>query len=72
MVRLLQETVYGFMDGFVAFNPTMVRLLRGEVLLQLQPALHFQSHNGAIAAAIKVDGGTLMHYFQSHNGAIAA
>ena len=35
----------------MAFNPTMVRLLHGEVALREDVCLWFQSHNGAIAAS---------------------
>ena len=51
------------------FNPTMVRLLLGE-----STSLNghwFQSHNGAIAAALVVLWRAFWS-FQSHNGAIAA
>ena len=34
--------------------------------------LEFQSHNGAIAAALKFTKPTIYTLFQSHNGAIAA
>ena len=55
-----------------SFNPTMVRLLRDETKAKGVMKHEFQSHNGAIAALVKVMEQWNNREFQSHNGAIAA
>ena len=71
MVRLLLGRWQVPLRRLTCFNPTMVRLL--PVIQKWVDAANsrFQSHNGAIAAVLRLtlDNFTL---FQSHNGAIAA
>jgi len=55
-----------------SFNPTMVRLLQVLLVLVRRTLVRFQSHNGAIAAALLLSQAVPAVMFQSHNGAIAA
>ena len=71
MVRLLLCHWRRPRSRWLCFNPTMVRLLL-EVEVEGRRYVVFQSHNGAIAAAITLPIFTLTQTFQSHNGAIAA
>ena len=73
MVRLLQAKNFRFEPpNIIPFNPTMVRLLHISLLHKRSRKLHFQSHNGAIAALETQSRLVGWEYFQSHNGAIAA
>jgi len=72
MVRLLLDIAQEIYQLKPGFNPTMVRLLRKRLGRACFRHRLFQSHNGAIAARLRIDEVVIGLMFQSHNGAIAA